>query len=623
MTQINLKPNQYPTFRSRLAIVLIVLAAIFGAIVSSIFYINFKNELRNSLRHRLENITSLAGLQQDGDAFSKVQAETDKNYDIIRLQNLKIRKSDPDIRFVYTMRKDTQGIYFVVDAGLPSEDGFSPFGQRYLEPGPLLVQKFDALAGTEIEPDFYTDEYGTWLSGYTPILNLKGERVGVLGVDISANTIIAQERAFLLRLIVIYLISLTVLVFSGLISANYLARPVTSLRNIANKISRGEFSFRITEIPQTRELAELAFDFNSMAENLSTLINDLEQRVEERTAGIIKKTEQLRAASYIARQTSEVEDLAALLNLVVNLITDQFGFYHSGIFLLSETGDEAILQTASSEGGKRMVERGYSLLVGTQGIVGYVAAQKRVRIALDVGSDAVFFNNPDLPLTRSEVALPLIVRNKVLGVLDIQSDQPQAFRNEDLDVLQTLADQVAIAIENSRLLGESQAALMQLEAVSTVRTRDAWSKKLQEQKRSFTYTPLGIRAEGSVNESAEDALKASISLRGQKIGAIALTRKDKSSWNKIDEETINEIASQVGLAVDNLRLLEDAQQRARQEQTIGELATRFSQSLDIDSLLQTAARELGKLPDISEVSVFIGQLPEQTPQKRRPRRPIG
>jgi GAF domain-containing protein len=620
---MNMNSNQYPTFRSRLAIVLIVLAALFGAIVSSILYISFRNELRNGLRHRLENITTLAGLQQNGDELAQVQAQGDEYYNQILQRNLKIRHSDSDLRFVYTMRKNTQGIYFDVDAGLPSEEGFSPYGESYLEPGPVLTQNFDTMTGTVLEKDFYTDEYGTFLSAYTPIFKSNGERVGVLGVDITAKTILNQEQAFLFRLVTIYSIALALLVICGLIFANYLAKPITGLRDMANKISRGEFNYRITDIPHTRELAELAFDFNTMTENLSALINDLEQRVSERTTGIAKKTEQLRAASYIARQTSEAKDLASLLDMVVNLITDQFSFYHAGIFLINEAEDEAVLQTASSEGGKRMVEQGYSLLVGAQGIVGYVASQKRVRIALDVGSDAVFFNNPDLPLTRSEVALPLMVRNKVLGVLDIQSDQPQAFRIEDLDVLQTLADQVAIAIENARLLGESQAALLQLEAVSTIRMRDAWTKKLQEQKHNFTYTPLGIRADASFNETTENALQAPIALRGQKIGSIALSKKDKSTWSKIDEETINEVAIQVGLAVDNLRLLEDAQQRARQEQTIGELATRFSQSLDIDSLLQTAARELGKLPDISEVSVFIGQLPEQTPQKRRTRRPTG
>lgn len=388
--------------------------------------------------------------------------------------------------------------------------------------------------------------------------------------------------------------------------------------------------FMVMGVALTSALDLLKNEFRSVAaQNEMTLgfltkdKADLEQRVQERTAGLTKKTDQLRAASYIARQTSEAEDLTALLDIVVNLVTDQFGFYHAGIFLLNETGEEAILQTASSEGGKRMVERGHALTVGSQGIVGYVAAQKKVRIALDVGADAVFFNNPDLPMTRSEVALPLLIRNKVLGVLDIQSDQPQAFRMEDVDVLQTLADQVAVAIENARLLGESQAAIMQLEAVSTIRMKDAWSRKLQEQKHAFTYTPLGVRVEPSPSLQDESGIKTAISLRGQEIGSIALARKDNVDWNKTDEDLIREVAYQVGLAVDNLRLLEDAQQRAKQEQTIGELAARFSQSLDIDSLLQTAAREFGQLPDVSEVSVFIGQLPEQAPQKRRTKRTTG
>ena len=200
----------------------------------------------------------------------------------------------------------------------------------------------------------------------------------------------------------------------------------------------------------------------------------LEQRVEERTIGLTRKTEQLRATSYIARKTAEVQDLATLLDTVARLVTDQFGFYHTGIFLINETGDQAVLQAASSDGGRRMIERGHSLSVGTQGIVGHVAAQKKPRIALDVGTDAVFFDNPDLPMTRSELALPLLVRGKVVGVLDIQSNQPQAFDMEDIDVLQTLSDQVAIAIENARLMDETQAAIVQLEALTSIRTREAW-----------------------------------------------------------------------------------------------------------------------------------------------------
>ncbi len=616
-----MEPNQFPSLRRRLAIVLIILAAIFGAGVSSVLYVNFKTELRNDLRQRLENITTLTGLQQNGDELEKVQAQGDEYYNIVLERNATIKRSIPDIRFIYTLRKDAQGqIYFVVDARIsPDEADISNYGDPYAEPSDLLRSNFDTMTQTIVEPDIYTDEFGSFLSGYTPIFNSKNEQVGVLGVDFLANDIRAQETRYLYRLIGIYSTSLIILVMGGVVFAYYLAKPIISLRDLANRISKGDFNARVTDIPRTRELAELALDLNIMTENLSELIGDLERRVAERTAGLTKKSDQLRAASYIARQTADAQDLASILDIVVSLITDQFGYYHAGIFLINETGDEATLQAASSQGGKRMLERGHSLIVGSQGVVGYAAAQKRARIALDVGTDPVFFNNPDLPMTRSEVALPLLIRNKVLGVLDIQSDQPQAFGAEDIDILQTLADQVAVAIDNARLLGETQAALMQLESVSTIRTRDAWSQKLQEQTRAFTYTPLGMRAEGSSNEADGSSLKASITLRGQKIGSITLKRRADTHWNKLDEDLINEVANQVGLATDNLRLLEDAQQRAKQEQTIGELATRFSQSLDIDSLLQVAARELGQLPDVAEVSVFIGQMPELAPQRRRRR----
>lgn len=346
---------------------------------------------------------------------------------------------------------------------------------------------------------------------------------------------------------------------------------------------------------------------------------ELENRVDERTDRLLRKTEQLRSASYIARQTAEIQDLSAILNNVANLITDQFGFYHTGIFLINETGDQAILQAASSEGGRQMIENGHALAIGTQGIVGYVAAHRKSRIALDVGADAVFFNNPYLPMTRSEAGIPLMIRNKVLGVLDIQSDKPQAFSLEDLDILETLADQVAIAIENARLLDESQATLLQLEALTAVRTREGWSQKLSGRQRVFTYTPLGLRAEKPL-QPASNGVEVPLTLRGQKIGKISITRRSNEALSKVEEEIISEVASQAGLAIDNIRLLEDATQRAKQEQVVGRLASRFSQSLNIDALLQTAARELGQLPDVAEVSVFIGNEVPETPSRQKSRR---
>jgi GAF domain-containing protein len=612
MAAMEVNPSRYPRLRTRLAVTLVVLTALFALAVSALLYMSFRRELRASLRHRLEDIATIAGLQQDGDALAKVQAQGDEYFNQIHARNLKIKLSEPDLRFVYTMKKVDGKIYFVVDAGLPGEPDISTFNELYEQPSQTLVDNFDTMTGTIVVPDFYTDEYGTFLSAFTPIYTSSGERAGVLGVDITANTVVAQERKFLLQLMLILLATLPLMVLAGIVFANFLAKPIVALRNVANKISEGDYSLKLTEIPHTRELAELSLDFNQMSERLSGLIYDLEQRVAERTESLTRKTDQLRAASHIARQTAEVQDLAGLLDMVASLVTENFGFYHTGIFLMSETGAEVILQSASSEGGKRMIEKGHALAVGKQGIVGFVASQKKPRIAMDVGADAVFFNNPDLPMTRSEIALPLLIRDRALGVLDIQSDKPRAFSVDDIDVLQTLADQIAVAIENARLLDESQAALQQLEAVTGMRTREAWSTKLQGKGRAFTYTPLGLRA-GKPAGSAGNSLTVPLLLRGQKIGDIAIARKGNAALNKNEADLIAEVANQASQAIDNIRLLEEATQRANQEEIISRLAGKFSQTLDTDTLLQTAVRELGQLQDVSEVSVFLKRQTSETP----------
>ncbi len=145
--------------------------------------------------------------------------------------------------------------------------------------------------------------------------------------------------------------------------------------------------------------------------------------------------------------------------MLSTLISERFGFYHTGIFLLDPAREWAILQAASSKGGQRMLARGHRLRVGEVGIVGYATAYNLPRIALDVGEDAVYFDNPDLPETRSEIALPLRARGEVIGALDVQSREPDAFSDEDVTALQTLADQVAVAISNARLFQQAQESL--------------------------------------------------------------------------------------------------------------------------------------------------------------------
>ncbi|MBF8256294.1 MAG: GAF protein, partial [Anaerolineales bacterium] len=219
-------------------------------------------------------------------------------------------------------------------------------------------------------------------------------------------------------------------------------RPLTALAQLVERIARGQFEQRVP-IERRDEVGRLGESFNAMATELSSMYRSLEERVTERT-------HQIQIASEVARDAAFIRDVDALLDQVVHLISERFAFYHAAIFLTE--GDDAVLRATSSEGGRRMLEHGHRLAVGKVGLVGYVTGTGKPRIALDVGADAVHFANPDLPHTRSELALPLRVGERVIGALDVQSTEPNAFDDNDLVVLQTMADQVATALENARLL---------------------------------------------------------------------------------------------------------------------------------------------------------------------------
>ena len=152
----------------------------------------------------------------------------------------------------------------------------------------------------------------------------------------------------------------------------------------------------------------------------------------------------------------------------------------------------AILRAANSPGGQRMLARGHRLQVGRVGVVGYSAGAGETRVAQDVGADVVYYDNPDMPETRSELALPLKVRNRVIGVLDVQSEEANAFSEEDVEVLLILADQIALAIENTRLLQSSQDSLRELEALYGAETGKAWRKRTEKQATLYRYAGSGL-----------------------------------------------------------------------------------------------------------------------------------
>ncbi|HDQ70480.1 MAG TPA: response regulator [Chloroflexi bacterium] len=171
----------------------------------------------------------------------------------------------------------------------------------------------------------------------------------------------------------------------------------------------------------------------------------------------------LGAGAKVGRSIASILDLDALLNTTVDVICDEFGFYYAGVFLIDETGEWAVLRAGRGEAGEAMIAAGHQLKVDGHSMIGTATAQRKARIALDVGEEPVHFKNPHLPDTRSEMALPLIAGKEVIGALTVQSTEEAAFSDDDVTALQAMADQLAIAIHNARLHLQNQKLLAQAE----------------------------------------------------------------------------------------------------------------------------------------------------------------
>jgi GAF domain-containing protein len=354
----------------------------------------------------------------------------------------------------------------------------------------------------------------------------------------------------------------------------------------------------------------------------------LEEQVALQTADLARRNTQLQTAALVAREAATIQEEEQLLEAIVNLVSIGFGFYHAGIFLLDDQGEYAVLEVASSAGGQQMLARGHRLRVEEMGIVGHVAASGEPRIALDVGKDAVQLRNPDLPETRSEVALPLQARGETIGVLDVQSREPQAFTDEDVIVLQAMADQIAIAISNARLFEQVQESMeAQRKAYGAQRVRALQDLFRSQPGLAQRYDPEGILpANGHPREELRRAVQEGRSVLGRDQDSVALAvplkvrertvavldaRKPAGSgaWTVEEIELFEVLVGQLGMALDSAQLYEDAQHRAAREQLLGEVAARMRETLDLETVLQTAIREIGEAMSIAEVEVRMGSSP--------------
>lgn len=403
-----------------------------------------------------------------------------------------------------------------------------------------------------------------------------------------------------------------------------------------------------------QQLLQALADQAAVALRNAWLFNELRQRAI-----------QLQTAAEVSRAASSVLEPDQLLPQVVELICERFDLYYVGLFLVDEAGEWAVLRAGTGKAGQIQLERGHRLRVGGESMVGWCAANAQARIALDVGREAVRFDNPLLPDTRSEMALPLICRGKTIGALTVQSIHPMAFSQADITTLQTMADQLAIAIDNARLYQAERAPRQELEALQQASLSLTASLELPQVLDAILQAALHLisaqdahvflyaegrltygaalwadgRRETPYSEARPDGLTYTVARRGEPIivpdmrthplfantppdwqgtivglplkigervvGVMNIARAEPGGISEAKLRVLHLLADQAAIAVENARLHAETERRAEQLAVLHELDRAITASLRIDDVYHAFARHTARLLPYDRMAIAL------------------
>ncbi|MBN1311226.1 MAG: GAF domain-containing protein [Anaerolineae bacterium] len=359
-----------------------------------------------------------------------------------------------------------------------------------------------------------------------------------------------------------------------------------------------------------------------------------EQR-HEMEARLQAQTRQLQATTSVARTVAGARNLDQLLEDIVRLIRETFGYYHVQVFLIDEDDTYAVLKQSTGDVGRALLARGHRLPVGSLSVIGQVTASSRPVIARDTDKDFVHRRNELLPLTRSEMAIPLIIGQQTIGALDLQSVEPDAFEDEMIPTFRALADQLAVAIKNAQLFEMAEENLRELSELSRATTQRSWADFLSETRQEERRQVHGMETKameihrsrvvervlgsGSVivstgSDGRKAFLAAPIVVRNEVVGVLGVEPEDTREWSQEDLLLIQGIAERTALAVENARLYLQAQRAANREYLINTIASRLQRAPSLTLLLESATRELSQALGTDNVYAEISM--EQPAEQR-------
>jgi GAF domain-containing protein/HAMP domain-containing protein len=407
----------------------------------------------------------------------------------------------------------------------------------------------------------------------TPLLGYGGKVIGLLQISDSYVGHLADERnAFLTTLAVTALLALLGLLLIALFSSRAIIAPLNELSNFAARQMSGEVGSRVSVISGD-EFQQLAETFNLLAGSVEQERSTLEQRVASRTRN-------LELAADVGRAVSQVRDLDVMLNDACELILKEFGLHYVQVYLTDPSQTNLKLEAGTGMVGAQLLERGHSLPLDSHSINGRAALNKRTVVIADTAQATTFRKNPLLPDTRGEMAVPLIVADKVVGVLDMQSNKPGILTEEVLPAFEALAGQMAVAIQNANLLSEAQHAREEVETQARRLARTAWNEHLdaihKPEKLGFVFDHKQVTALEDVAEaplpSHGNSVTAPISVTGEALGTLVVELENESRREQ-SNELVSLVARQVSQQIENLRLLESAERYRHDAEQAARLQT--------------------------------------------------
>ncbi len=584
---------------------------------------------RRGVEQRLGEVARLTAAQIDAATHAQLvdaEDEATARYLGIRSTLRLVLQTGAPVHRAFTLRQANDGrLTVVVDAAIDPQTA-APLGRTYYAASETLTDNFGDFTEPLIEEEIRRDAQDTSLWAYVPFYRADGTREGVLAVNIVTNELAEYERQ--LRLLALITLLCTVVPLAGLgwWSGWEFTRPVHAVVAGMEKLSGGDLKHRI-DLERHDEAGVLIRTFNALPSRFYTMLTEMEQQVNLHNRTAQQRGRYLEFATDLAEIVSTETDTERLIQTIIELIARRFQLYYTGLFLVDEAREWAVLRAGTGKAGEAMLRRGHRLRLDDTSMIGWSITQGQNRIAQDASMDTVRQTQDELPDTRSEAALPLRARGKVLGALSAQSTRMGAFDRDTLLALQAAADQLALALEAASLARQHEEAQQAVRQAYGELSRRAWNDLLRA-RRNLGYAidergilPLSKETpEYPLTDDLAGLPEVSfpIQVRGQVLGRLEARKPNLEEWTEEERLLLETLVEQLGVALESARLYQETQRRAERERLAGEITARLRASNDPQVILQTAVTELRQALQAAQAQVLFQAAEDGSPEGPAP-----